>query len=179
MKTQFANFLLFRLLLFFAFFLSSLHLQAQEKITMTFGAGVPEMINFGLQYQVRNTRIGLSAGYLKLDYADRYFAGNADYYFHFGGQSKKASRKPWYLRTGIQYLRNEFFGVYNYWLTNFRVGREFHFNKDFGFFVEPGFALQIYFYDNDPGSAELLPEPIVAPGLGFGLFYQFRKNDNR
>ena len=60
------------------------------------------MLNAGVRYQIDQSQIGLRVGVVEC-----VFSISGDAYLHFGGSSKFSSRRPWFYRIRIQYLRCE------------------------------------------------------------------------
>jgi hypothetical protein len=143
---------------------------AQEKINISAGAGFLETLNIGLRYQINQSQLGLSIGTWP-SVAESWFAWSSlisisgDFYYHFGGFSEFSDLRPWYGRVGLDYIRIGWDGdIENNLEPHFRIGRDFYFNRAFGFSLDAGVG---FFIINDTGMAP------VAPAMGACFFYRF------
>ncbi len=157
----------------FVFFImvSGLPAAGQHKTDLSLGAGFTETLNVGMRYQVlERSQIGLSIGTWPSP-NDWLFNWNSlislsgDFYYHFGGSSQYSDIAPWYIRTGIDYIRiaGESY-VENNLESHLRIGRDFFLFEDIGFRLDVGIAT---FLLNETGFATVLP------ALGFVFFVGF------
>ena len=145
-------------------------MSGQEKVNVSIGAGFLETLNIGIRYQLNQSQIGLSIGTWPSD-PGSWFDWNSlisisgDYYYHFGGFSEFSDLRPWYGRIGLDFLRIGWDDdVENNLEPHFRIGRDFYFNRDFGFSLDAGVG---FFIIND---SDMAP---VVPAFGTSFFYRF------
>jgi hypothetical protein len=159
------------ILLVMAFFLSSgQQMSGQEKVNISAGIGYLETLNIGMRYQLNQSQIGLSIGTWPSE-AGSWFDWSSlisisgDFYYHFGGFSEFSDLQPWYGRIGLDFLRIGWDdGIENNLEPHFRIGRDFYFNRAFGFSLDAGVG---FFIMNESGFAP------VVPALGTCFFYRF------
>lgn len=147
----------------------------QEKVNISVGAGIPELLNVGLRYQFKQTQIGIGLGSMpKSD--GSIISVYGDFYYHFAKLSKFSNRKVWYGKIGLNYLReeNDYF-IEKYVYLNLRVGRDFNISKKMGVQIDAGAIFQLY----DEEIRKIPPSGFgldlnfpVLPSLGIGLFYR-------
>jgi hypothetical protein len=144
---------------------------AQEKWNLKAGAGFPEFVNVGAAYQLNQSQIAISG--IVIPFAEGLILSlSADYYRHFGGTSELSKRKPWYLRSGLNYNSSGNKQDYQRLMyLNIRLGRDFNFSTKFGLAVDigPGFRLMKQSNNNDDTFD--LAEPVI-PSFGVHLFYR-------
>jgi len=145
-------------------------MSGQEKVNVSAGIGYLETLNIGIRYQLDQSQIGLSIGTWPSE-AGSWFDWNSlisisgDFYYHFGGFSEFSDLQPWYGRIGLNFLRIGWDdGIENNLEPHFRIGRDFYFNRAFGFSLDAGVG---FFIVNE---SELGP---VVPALGTCFFYRF------
>lgn len=152
------------------------HCFAQEKINLKAGFGIPDLLNVGARYQVNQFQFGFYIGGYPIDGAKTItFSSDASY--HFAGQSKHSERRPWFVRSGITYLRDESENYFtNELYYNLRIGREFNLSKKFGLELDFESAFLLYHEKTrkepssdwyDSGSDE-----VFRYMIGFGIFYR-------
>lgn len=169
---------LFHILLIVAVLFSSVH-QAfgQEKVNVSAGFGLPELLNIGVRYQSNQTQIGLSIGSMPLGSSRNIISILGDVYYHFGGFSKLSNRRPLYGRFGLNYLRDETESrIDKYLYLNMRLGRDFNLSKKVGIGIDAGALFELYHQEirKKPSSSWLNIDfgfPVI-PSLGVGLFYK-------
>ena len=153
----------------------------QQKMNFTTGIGFPELLNFGMSYQLNQVQLGLSYGFLP-SFISNSTSISADMYYHFGGHSELSTRHPWYARLGLVLFQNESndgqfqigsIGVEKYHFINTRFGRDFNISKKVGIKVDAGLIFRIS--QKKTGgvsqSSENWDFPIL-PSFGMGLFYR-------
>lgn len=148
----------------------------QDKLFVKAGFGIPELINAGLSYQLKQFQLGLYVG----GYPDKgynTFSTTADFAWHFGGKSRFTDRKPYYLKLGVTYIRTEsdLYITKADYLT-LRIGKDINLSKRLGLALDLGTSFEIFFDKNrkepsddwtDSGS-----DAIIVYGIGFGLYYK-------
>lgn len=152
----------------------------QDKFNFSAGIGYPEVLNIGVCYQLDQLQFGLYIGSVpwfdRNERAIRTISGDVRY--HFGGVSKLSTRRPWYLKLGMVWQREQWARdnkliseEHSYWLTT-RVGRDFNLTKQLGISLElgPGFCLHDK-YVSKTYTDENIYMPIL-PGFEIGLFYR-------
>jgi len=162
-------------MLFVAFFMLSTGnlVFAQEKIKLSVGMGVPELLNIGVRIPIKQTQIGFDFGSW-LQKNEYFLSFSSDFYMHFGGVSKFSDRRPWYSRSGLTYLRSETStyiekSVY----FNFRIGREINFSKKIGIELNAG-AMFMLFFDHigKTDSVFIYERSWILPSFGLAVFYR-------
>jgi hypothetical protein len=133
----------------------------QEKINISLGIGFPEAINIGLRHQLNQTQFGVSVGSFPAE-DESIFSISGDVFYHFGGFSGFSTRRPWYIRTGLNYFRDEKISLFEYSYLNLRVGRDFNISKKIGIEFDWGIGLRLM-----DTSGWDIP---VMPSFGLGLF---------
>jgi len=148
---------------------------AQEKVNISAGIGLPELLNVGVRYQLKQAQIGLGFGFMPLK-EESLISVSGDGYYYFAGLSRLSNRRTWYGRLGLNYMRDENkFLVDKYLYLNLRFGRDFNFSKKFGVQIEAGTIFQLF---NEtirkvPSSGwDFDIEFPVLPSIGMGLFYR-------
>lgn len=76
----------------------------QEKVNISLGMGIPELLNLGIRYQIKQVQAGISFGTLPTN-TESLISVSGDIYYHFGGISELSNRRPWYGRIGLNYLQ--------------------------------------------------------------------------
>ena len=148
----------------------------QEKVNVTTGFGLPELLNIGIKYQHNQTQIGLSIGSLPLGSEENIISISSDIYYHFGGFSELTNVRPWYGRIGVNYLRDETeYIIDKYVFLNARVGRDINISKKIGIQIGMGALFQLHNerVEKKPSSGWNFDlEFPVLPSLGIALFYR-------
>jgi hypothetical protein len=153
------------------------HLFGQDKLIISTGIGLPELLHIGARYPFEQAQIGLSVGTFPAGSDESILTVSGDFYFHFAGSSQWSSRRPWYGKIGLNYLRDETDRLIDKYLyLSARIGREFNLSRQFGMTIDLGPAFQLVHEESEkmPSSNFFnldfsLP---VLPGLGVGLFYR-------
>lgn len=151
---------------------------AQEKVNATVGIGAPELLNAGVRFQSNQTQLGLSIGSMPLSSGENIISISSDVYYHFGGFSELSPRRPWYLRIGMSYVRDETrFEIDKFLILSTRFGREFNVSKHIGIEVDLGAMFELFHEETRKRSSssfiDLDSESSIAPSIGVGLFYRF------
>ncbi|MBN2016702.1 MAG: hypothetical protein JW794_00990 [Candidatus Cloacimonetes bacterium] len=116
---------------------------SDNHIDFFIGMGFPEFINIGMRYHASQMQFGLSYGFLPLD-DEPCTSITGDIYFHFAGKPKHTSRKPWYSKFGLSYVKDkQVSGTSSYIYSNFRIGREFFISKKIGVGADVGFGIEL------------------------------------
>lgn len=153
---------------------------AQEGVNVTAGLGLPELFNLGLRMQLNQSQLGIAVG-TDLFGEDDNIALSGDFYYHFGGNSEYTTLRPWFIKSGLTYLRSE-----NEWKRNTmlflvpRVGREFNLSSKFGIALEAGILFILYDHEKvlkeNPDSwfdFDLDFAGVVLPSAGLNFYYRF------
>jgi hypothetical protein len=142
----------------------------KEKGILKIGVGFPELINLGIIGQFGQSQIGGSIGWWPpskpgLLSWDNLLSLSGDFYYHFGGLSKFSDIRPWYLKTGLNYLRAGK-GPDNYLLNiPLKVGRDFNIDQFTGISIDAGIAFNLN--NLTTGGIPLWPAP------GMCIFFRF------
>jgi ribosomal protein L13E len=146
---------------------------SQNKIDLYTGFGIPELINAGVKFQSSQKQVGLSIGSRP---NEDIISVSGDIYYHFGGHSKLSNRRPWYVRGGLNILREETsYAIHKYVNLNTRIGRDFNISNKIGISLGAGILVGL-FHDEirkkPKGSLEINLGFPVIPSLGISLFYR-------
>lgn len=174
MKTE--NNLLYNFILFSIFsFCCANQLFGQEKVNISAGMGIPELLNVGVRYQLKQAQIGISFGSVPVK-DESIFSVSGDVYYHFAGLTKLSNRRPWYGKVGLNYLRDETKTLLDKYLyLNLRIGRDFNISKKIGIEIDAGAIFQLFnktIRFQPPGGWNLDIKFPVIPSFGIGLFYR-------
>lgn len=158
-------------------FSNVLQVNGQEKVDLSAGFGIPELLNVGVRYQLNNqVQLGFSVGSVPTE-NENAISIVGDVRYHFGGHSKLSSRRPWYGRVGLNYLRDETdYKINNYLYFISRLGKEFNISNRMGIEIDAGaiFELNKDEVRKKPSSGwDLNLDFLVLPSFGIGLFYRF------
>lgn len=146
----------------------------QEKVNISAGVGLPELLNLGGRYQLQQAQIGIGFGFMPLK-DESLISVSGDVYYHFAGSSKLSNRRPGYGRIGVNYLRDEtktLVGKYLY--LNLRIGRDFNVSKKIGIQRDAGAMFQLFHEEirKEPSYGWVDLEFPVVPCFGIVLFYR-------
>ena len=98
---------------------------------------MPELIHVGFHKQLYQTQIGFSIGLIPDKKSILTVSGNV--YYHFGGTSRLSNRRPWYVRFGLTYFREEDeYAVDKYGFISLRIGRDLNITKKTGIDINAG-----------------------------------------
>ncbi len=150
---------------------------AENNMDVSFGAGIPKFINIGLRYNAAQMQVGLSYGFLPLE-NEICTSLTGDIFLHFAGHSALTTRKPWYAKFGISYVRDkQEDNTSSYVYSNFRIGREFFISKKFGVGADLGISFELSKEIEDEQAASgwfnLDLDFPVLPCFGINIFYHF------
>lgn len=149
---------------------------AQEKLNISGGLGLPELLNIGVRYQLEQVQIGFSVGSMPYGSGEYLVSFSGDVYYHFGGSSELSNRKPWYGRIGLNYLRDESELVIDkYFYLTTRFGRDFNISRKIGIEIDIGAIFQLSNKEirkSPPSGWDFNFEYPVLPSIGVGLFYR-------
>jgi hypothetical protein len=147
----------------------------QEKINISAGFDLPEGLNLGLHFQLKQAQIRIGVGTIPIK-DESFISVSSDVYYHFAGLSELSNRRPWYGRIGLNYLRDESKKVFDKDLyLNLRVGRDFNISRKFGieFDAGAGFLLFHERIRKESSSGWNLDFSFpVLPSFGICLFYR-------
>lgn len=147
----------------------------QEKVNVSTGLGVPELLNVGVRYQLQQTEIGFSVGSFPLD-DQRIISFSGDFFYHFRSLSKLSERRLWYGRLGLNYLRNESEIVIDHFVfLNLRIGRDINISRKMGIKIDAGPTIELFKKTISKGSFQDFstgPLNKISLGIGIELFYR-------
>lgn len=146
----------------------------QEKVNISVGVGMPELIHLGARYQLKQIQVGIGVGTWPVR-DESMFSFSGDLFYHFAGTSELSDRRPWYGRAGLNHLREETeYTIYKYLHLNLRFGREFNISKRMGIEIDAGAIFQLSHQEIEkvPTSSWIDLEFPVLPSAGIGLFYR-------
>jgi hypothetical protein len=148
---------------------------AQEKVNISAGLGMPDFLNVGIRYQLKQTQIGIGFGFMPLK-DESLISVSGDYYYHFGGLSEFSKRRPWYGRFGLVYVRDETETLIDKNLYfDLRIGRDFNISKKIGIAIDAGADIQLLNGEVRKKPADYWDIGIdvpVIPAIEIGLFYR-------
>jgi len=148
----------------------------QEKVNVTAGIGCPELLNFGVRYQLSQAQIGVSYGSVPSTGAEGLFSISSDVYYHFGGMTKLSERRPWYARAGLNYVRSESAALIEKDLfLDFRIGRDLNISKKVGVEIDAGplfWLLKKETRKEPPGWLDFDIYIPLLPSIGIAVFYR-------
>jgi hypothetical protein len=153
----------------------------QERINISAGIGIPELLNLGFRYQLFQRQLAIQAGFMPVN-DEQVFSIGGHYTQHFAGFTELSERYPWFLRGGINYSRSETPSLIDrYVFANLRVGRDFNFTRNLGFELDGGVTFQLYHDETvkiqNGGGFRLGIYLPVYPSFSFSLFYRIRRLD--
>jgi hypothetical protein len=175
-KMKYPGNLLYNLMLFSIFlFCCGNQSFGQEKVNISAGIGLPQFLNIGVRYQLKQTQVGIGLGTMPVK-DEGIVTVSGDISYHFAGSSELSDRRPWYGRIGLNYLRDETRTLVDKYLyLNLGIGRDFNISKKIGIGIGAGAIFQL-FHDTkrkEPSSGWGLDINFpVLPGFGIGLFYR-------
>jgi hypothetical protein len=145
-------------------------LLAQGKVDVSAGIGIPELLDLGVRYQIKQLQIGITYGFWpQTDESVTSFGG--DFYCHFGRKANLSSLRPWYGRTGITLLHDQLgTTIEKYVYLNARLGRDFNFSEKLGMDIAAGAIFQLAYESNIENGFSI--DYPVLPSLGISFFYR-------
>ncbi len=149
-------------------------LPGQEKVNLSAGFGLPELLNLGVRYQLEQTQLGLSVGSFPVE--DKLFCISGAVYYHFAGTSDLSNRRLWYGRIGLTYLYEETDALIDKYLyLDLRVGRDINFSEKVGIEIDVGLVFQLSKEETRKRSSGWfnldLDFPLL-PAFGVSVFYR-------
>lgn len=158
--------------------LSGSHALGQEKLNIAAGAGIPELLNLGLRFQLGQSQLGLYGGMWPSG-GDKVYSLGADYYYHFGGSSNFSTRRPWYSKVGITYFHDgNQYEKHKYLILVPRIGRDLNLSPKIGIALEGGLLLLLSHSEEKLRTRESCwlcggsIYPDIGPSLGLSIFYR-------
>ena len=140
---------------------------------------MPEGINAGLHFQIKQAQIRIGFGIMPLK-DESFISVSGDFYYHFAGFSELSSRRPWYGRIGLDYLHDETKYVIDKSLyLNLRIGRDFNISEKIGIGIDAGTMFRLFHeeIDKEPSSALSINIDFpVLPSFGICFFYRIYQN---
>jgi len=116
---------------------------AQSNFKISTGIGLMELINMGVDYQIKQSEVGINIGTWPNQING--FSFMANYYYHFAGKSRFSDVRPWYVRAGMSLLRDKSKYSIDYkYVTSLRFGREFNFSDKIGIAIDAGVCYYLY-----------------------------------
>lgn len=147
----------------------------QEKVNISAGMGLPELLNLGVRYQLKQAQLGIGFGCIPIK-EESVISVSGDIYYHFAGLSELSNRRPWYGRLGLNYLRDETKTLVDKYLyLNLRIGRDFNISKKIGIEIDAGAIFQLFNETKrkEPSSGWNFDfEFPILSSFGIGLFYR-------
>jgi len=138
-------------LLMYYIFAIPMTTNAQSKLNVGIGADLSEKYNISIRYQAEQTQYALGIGTSTGKY-ENILSISASWFYHFHGVSTYTSRRPWYGKVVMNYLRYEYmyFSPYdrkNHFSIGLRVGRDFNLSKRLAINSDIGFNFGSYDID--------------------------------
>jgi len=152
----------------------------QGKVNLSAGLGIPELINVGIQYRIEQAQIGIGFGYFPPSGSSSdslsflawgtMISLSGDFYYHFGKLPGSSDLRPWYVRLGFAYTREERRDKVNsVFFLSPRIGRDFNISKRAGIGIDLG--INMVHYLSDPSVPYFL-SLFGLPGIGIKVFYR-------
>ncbi len=176
-----ASKLIFYILLLITFSIGNIvQLNGQEKVSITTGIGIPELLNLGVYYQLDQVQMGLSVGTIPSGSDGNLTSISGDVFYHFGGFSDLSYRRPWYARLGLNYLRDEDeYSIKKYTYLNLRIGRDLNITSKLGIKIGAGAIIELSETEtmkkqkpSNGWNFDLDLDTSIIPSIGVGLFYK-------
>jgi hypothetical protein len=148
-----------------------------QSLLVTAGIGFIDLTHAGVKLEIKQFQAGFTVGNALIDKKVVY-TSSLDLYYHFAGKSKEVKVKPWYIRAGMNYYKNETLLSRNdIWFMKARLGREFNLSKRIGFFAEGGAVILVIhtYKDKDPNddTENRIDFTPYQPSMAAGMFYRF------
>jgi hypothetical protein len=137
---------------------------SQNDVSISLGAGFPELLNAGVRYEMAPVKFGAGIGTAFTGYVLY-----GDFYYHFGKLSQFSKMPPWYVRANMTYwqLRKVFFiDLGKVVLLGVRVGRDFNITEEIGVSMDGGIIPFSFF------SGKKIPFSFI-PSVGLSVYYRF------
>jgi hypothetical protein len=154
----------------------------QKEINLTAGLGLPELLNIGIRGQLNQYVCGISVGtVLSPGEGEKIYSVCGDLFYHFGKVNELSKRRVWYLRSGLNYLRDKLNSSDigdRYTFLNLRFGRDLNLSKKIGIQIDGGFLILLSekrIPESTIGSHSGGQNPMAPPislGLGLTIFLQ-------
>lgn len=147
------------------------HSSGQEKINISTGIGIPELLNIGVRYQFKQVQAGICIGTMPVK-DEKLISICGDLFFHFGEVPNLSARRAWYARIGLNYLRDETNTIEDrYTYFNIRFGRDLNISKKVGIAIDLGTLIQLSYKRIGPPSFFDFNFPII-PSIGVNMFFR-------
>jgi hypothetical protein len=150
------------------------HSTGQERIHVTSGIGFPDLLHVGMLYQHRQTQFGITIGgwYYSDELLGNFFVGSfsGDFFYHFAGITEFSERRPWYVRSGLDYFIAS--PEDRHLFLNNRIGRDFYSSGKFGLTLSIGFFIRLYSNDENTGDQHGDNQLFIFPSGGLSIFYR-------
>ena len=153
--------------------LGSEQVLSQNKAAISFGFGFPELLNVGISTQYEQIQFGIKVGFFPA--GEGIISISGDIYYHFAGVSTLSTRRLWYVKSGLNYLRDETeYFIDEYYHFNLRIGRDFYGSKRIGFRLDVGLFFLLLHEKSikKPGGWDFDIEFPVLPSFGMAFFYE-------
>ncbi len=146
----------------------------QGNVNIVAGVGFPELINFGLHYNIKQVELGTSFGFWPVQGESVHtFSGEFDY--HFGKDSKYTEQRTWFGKTGIIYLRDETVSAIDkYVYLNASIGKDFEISRTTAIRLNGGLIFELsnkYIEKGSSGGWTIDVEAPALPCLGVGIIF--------
>ena len=148
----------------------------QGEVSLSAGLGIPELANVGMQYRIEQTQIGIGFGYFPQSSSDPsafFYWGtlksiSGDIYYHFGKLPISSDLRPWYVRLGLAYTKEEQSDKDNkVFFISPRIGRDINISNRIGIGIDLG--INMAHYISDPSVPYFL-SLFGMPGMGIRIF---------
>lgn len=151
-------------------------INAQDKLRISSGVGLPELLNIGIRVPIRHNQLGLTFGSVPVE-NEKIVSITGDFYLPFGEPLMISNLKRGYLRFSLNFIHNKTeSAIHDFTNVGFRIGREFDFTTHLGLDLDIGLLIQLSHHvkwlQYYPFGAIDLDIPIM-PAASLNFFYRF------
>jgi len=143
---------------------------ASKKVGFSAGIGFTDMMNIKVRVPLHQFQIALGAGFMPLK-EENVLSVTGDVYYHFAGTSKYTGQRPWFLRTGVDYFKDEADSfTEKYLFLGVRAGRVMNISKVFAIDLDAGAGFTLW----HEATGDMLDiKPKVLPLISLSFVFMF------
>jgi hypothetical protein len=148
------------------FILSNNKIYSQDKLELSGGVGMPDLLNLKIKYG-QNIQVGASIGIYAFEWFGNNvvdWAGIAQITYHFSGKSKYVEQKTWYVSGGLGFFDLGVIDPYEQYDIGFipGIGRTINFSKKIGINYSIGLFLPLSASKGSSYDFKLLPSGNIS-----------------